>query len=1420
MHSVLFWLLLLTSNLVAQGESRTPQRVAVLGEPLPFKFSGPQPRQDFQLPAQVKNLLGHGFDVQDFSAGDSSSRRVEKALEWNPHVIICTAPAGLQEHRQESWKSLHAWLNEIIRSTRKQLGAEVKLILVTDIECGVRDTDPDRPFFRSDLAGLLRREAVSLVAWNSLRTMRPGAFSESGHPSPHGVEVIAERICERILEARDNAFRLDRLLAFMSTTVHAGEFQGFKEHRFKNGDAECRIVFPKQAARGRPWIWRARFWGHEPQFDRAMLERGWHVVYCDVAGLYGNAEALKRWNGFYGLLTSSGLNKKAMLEGMSRGGLVVYEWAKKYPGRVMGIIADNPVCDPRSWPGGAGESERRDAEWRACLKAHGQPGQGEDGFEGFATRGLEAFVEAGIPVLHIVGEEDRVVPVPENSDVVENRLLELGGRIDVIRKVGADHHPHSLHDPDPIVRFALKAAGLAYEPTLQPRASNEWRSRSAGWGIDSWREQHAKIIRLGEENPDLEVVFLGDSITQSMTGAKHRLTSKGGTRAIDRHFGHLKAASFGLSGDRTEHILWRIDRGAFDNVNPKVIVLMIGVNNINTARHDGPETARGIRAIVRKLEQREPQAKVVVLGSLPAKKLGTPVRRETDRLHEALEGLADCPNAVYLDLRRMFLQEKGDLDYGRMSRDGVHITPKGYEDLFAVLAPVVSELLGEEQAQEKQPGWLEQAARVTPSPRQLAWQKLDLTCFIHFGVNTFTGREWGTGKEKPEQFHPTEFDAAQWVAAAKAAGMKLVLLTAKHHDGFCLWPSRYTPHSVAASKWRDGKGDVVKEVVDACRAAGLKVGIYLSPADLNAIERGVYGDGSAPQPVFIPSPVPDRPFRAGLPMIAANLTTYDRLFMNQLYELLTEYGEIAEVWFDGANPKPGTGQTYNREAWYGLIRTLQPKAVIAIDGPDVRWIGNEGGHARSAGEWSVVPVKEPDADDQIRKKMPLVKTMLDLGSRRVVENALKDGLDLHWYPAEMNTSIRGGWFYHPREDGHHKSSVGRLYRLFETGYGGNAVLLLNLSPDKRGLIHEEDVRRLERFGEVIRATMQPAAKIVSAEATNSLEGHAAAAAIDGNPDTWWQPAEGTNRTTLTLRLDKPGAEFDLIQLREAITQGQRIEKFHVRAKTGEGWRWIGEGTTVGNRKLLRVPLTVAQEIKIDITSSRLCPTLSQVSLHRAPVILAAPRIFRDEEGLLRITSAPNLAVRFTMNGDEPDSSSPRWTGPRRFLEGGFVRARAFDPKSGRESEVTSERFDVMSLKWRIHGCSSDQADAGEKAANAIDGNRHSLWHSRWRPDSPEHPHWIAIDFREELDLQGVSYQPRLDPSANGTILDYRIEVSLDGKGWTKIAEAQFENMKNNPGPRRVKFETAVKARYLKLTALSEVQGRAWASAAEIGVITK
>ncbi|UCD00246.1 MAG: alpha-L-fucosidase [Phycisphaerales bacterium] len=501
----------------------------------------------------------------------------------------------------------------------------------------------------------------------------------------------------------------------------------------------------------------------------------------------------------------------------------------------------------------------------------------------------------------------------------------------------------------------------------------------------------------------------------------------------------------------------------------------------------------------------------------------------------------------------------------------------------------------EQDASAKRKELVRKAAHVTPAPRQLVWQELEFIGFVHFGVNTFTGREWGTGTEDPKIFNPEKLDTDQWCRMARAAGMTQVILTAKHHDGFCLWPTRYTTHSVASSDWRDGKGDVLRDLVTSCRKYGLKVGVYLSPADLYQIESpdGLYGNLSTCSERTIPREVPGRPFRDKRTFKYV-VDDYNEYFLNQLFELLTEYGPIHEVWFDGAHPKRKGGQKYTYAQWYDMIRWLAPQAVIFGKGPDVRWCGNEAGKTRDA-EWSVIPIDAPpDEFDWPDMTAP------DLGSLDKLQRVLDNGGYLHWYPAETDTSIRHGWFW--RDEQQKVKTAEHILDIWFNSIGGNSVLLLNVPPNRDGLFAERDCKVLTEVGRVLRETFRTnlaAGAKASASATRD-SGFKASNALDGDTTTCWMPPDWMTKAELTVTLDGPKT-FNVVMFQEQIRYyGQRIARFAVDAQVNGQWQQVAEGQTVGYKRICRTPDVTADKVRIRILDSRLCPTVSNLALFRAP----------------------------------------------------------------------------------------------------------------------------------------------------------------------------------------------------------------------------
>ena len=466
-----------------------------------------------------------------------------------------------------------------------------------------------------------------------------------------------------------------------------------------------------------------------------------------------------------------------------------------------------------------------------------------------------------------------------------------------------------------------------------------------------------------------------------------------------------------------------------------------------------------------------------------------------------------------------------------------------------------------------------QLVTCVPSPRQLNHARMEFYGFVCFNVNTYTDREWGTGREDPAIFAPTEYDPAQWIDAIASAGMTGVILICKHHDGFCLWPSRYTEHSVKNSPLRNGQADVVHDVSEECRKRGLKFGVYLSPWDMH---EQTYGQGKA----------------------------YDDYFCNQLTELLTGYGPLFSVWFDGACGEGPNGkrQVYDWDRYYALIRKYQPDACISISGPDVRWCGNEAGDTRES-EWSVLPTafltpeevaaKSQKEDGAAFREKKIDMMDRDLGSREL----LKGAKGLRWYPSETDTSIRPGWFYHASEDDRVRDAE-TLFDIWMRTVGGNSSLLLNIPPDKRGLFHENDVKSLRELGGKIRsafAVNRAENAVFTADRDDGI--HKADALREDNWDTYFKTPDGENTAEITVTLPK-SAEVSYVALKEHIPTSQRVERFAVDIRTPGGeWREAASGTTVGYKRIVRIDPVRTDAIRVRILDSRVCPVLSFIGIY-------------------------------------------------------------------------------------------------------------------------------------------------------------------------------------------------------------------------------
>lgn len=654
-----------------------------------------------------------------------------------------------------------------------------------------------------------------------------------------------------------------------------------------------------------------------------------------------------------------------------------------------------------------------------------------------------------------------------------------------------------------------------------------------------------------------------------------------------------------------------------------------------------------------------------------------------------------------------------------------------------------------------------------PDERQIAWQDLQFYGFVHFNMNTFSDREWGFGDEKPEQFNPTELDAKQWARVAKEAGMKGLIITAKHHDGFVLWPSEYTEHSVKNSPWRDGKGDLIKEFADACRAEGLKVGIYYSPWDRNHPDYG--------RPEYI---------------------TYMR---NQLTELLTNYGEIYEVWFDGANG--GTG-------WYGganedrkvdkfsyydwpttidLVRKLQPGAMLFSDaGPDVRWVGNEHGFAYET-TWS-----------------NLMRDSTYAGMPDFDKWATGQENGTHWVPAESDVSIRPGWYYHAYED-HKVRTLPDLMEIYYKSIGQNSSLLINFPVDTRGLIHEKDEEAILKMAAKVKEDFAVnLAKAASAKSsTDRGKGYEAKNLLDGDFNTYWTTPDGQIQASVELDFGKE-ISFNRLLLQEFVNLGQRVKAFSLEKEVNGAWEKVAEGTTIGYKRILRFPDTKAQKIRVNFTDAKDIPVISEIGVYSAPALLFPPQIRRTPEGKVSISAtASDLEIYYTADGSAPEKGKNPYTGEFDVVRAQTVQAIAVDTKTGHASEISRVDFDLPKAAWLI-------ASKDEKAKNAIDERPQSYFTTE--------NNVLQVDLGALTDLTGISYYPMQARYPSGFIADYAVEVSENGSSWKEVARGEFSNIAASPVEQYVKFES-VPARYVRLKALRTTDGNK-ATVAEFGVITR
>ncbi len=677
---------------------------------------------------------------------------------------------------------------------------------------------------------------------------------------------------------------------------------------------------------------------------------------------------------------------------------------------------------------------------------------------------------------------------------------------------------------------------------------------------------------------------------------------------------------------------------------------------------------------------------------------------------------------------------------------------------------------------------ISKAAQTVPTSNQYEALKNEFIAFIHFGPNTFTRMEWGNGKEDPKIFDLKELHTDQWCESIKSAGMKMVIITVKHHDGFVLWQSRYTKHGIMSANYKNGQGDILKDLSASCKKYGLKLGIYLSPADLYQIENpeGLYGNLSKYTKRTIPRTIPGRPFK-NKATFEVEADDYNEYFMNQLFELLTEYGPVDEVWFDGAHPKTKGGQQYNYQAWKKLIAALAPKAVIFGKG-DIRWCGNESGRTRAT-EWNVIPYQE---DPELLNNFPDLTADI-IGDR----DRLYQAKFLHYQQAETNTSIREGWFY--RDDTHQKvRSADDVFDIYERSVGGNSTFLLNIPPNREGKFSAADADVLSEVGRRINETYGKNIFVNASGPKQVLDASSSTSILLNNND---------------IIISTPSnATINRLILQEAITtNGERVEQHAVDAWVDGEWKEIASATNIGYKRILRFPEVTSNKFRIRVLQSRFVPAISNISAHYYRTRPPQVQFSRDLNGLIKISpfeqefnwkphgehAAQNLNkdvdIFYTTDGNEPGDKSQKYTQP---FEMGTGEVKALSVYQKDKGAVNSQKFGMLKKNWKLLEVGSETSNHG--AVKAFDEMAKTYWQSK--EGGANH---ISINLGEEANLQGFAYTPQTQ-NANGMMQSGTFQISMDGKTWRDFESFEFGNLINDPTRRIHYFKSPAKTRFIRI----------------------
>lgn len=648
-------------------------------------------REKNNYPAQLQAYLGDKYEVKNFGVSATTAlykglypyvdtEKYRESLEYNPDIVIIKLGTNDANERNDAYRSTFPKDYRRLVDEYLNLPSHPQVILLTPVHCFLPSNQDE--VIKAEIIPVIEQTAyernLDIVNLHNLFGDEWIEFlmPDKLHPSNIGAGMLAQKIYQYIAVEKHD---VDIIKNFPLKPVKEFNFHGYKGYEYDNNGVKYYIVKPHHTAKGNPWIWRARFWGHEPQVDIDLLEQGFHLTYCDVAELFGSPKAVERWDEFYALAVKAGLNQKAVLEGMSRGGLIIYNWAAKNPKKVACIYGDAPVMDIKSWPLNWGDClDENKRSMSLLLEAYGFANAEEAmAWNKNPLNHARKLAKAKIPMIHVVGDIDEGVPVAENTAIFEREVAKYGHSVHVIHKPNVGHHPHSLNNPEKIVSFILKATGYKKNMCVYPVPGNEYRS-AAGWSEGAEWYAVARDIEATLEGRKLKLLMLGNSITQGLGGERQRITSRTGQQAMDEAIGKGAWENAGISGDRTQHLLWRLKNCNYNRCSPEVAVITIGINNIN-AGDEAKDVAEGIVACAEEARRQMPDTRIILLGLLPAGKPANAwMRKACDEVHAHLKR-ANIKDVEYINPTSWFTLDNGELNTALYSKDNLHLSAEGYK---------------------------------------------------------------------------------------------------------------------------------------------------------------------------------------------------------------------------------------------------------------------------------------------------------------------------------------------------------------------------------------------------------------------------------------------------------------------------------------------------------------------------------------------------------------------------------------------------------------------------------------------------------------------------------------------------------------------------------------------------------------------